>query len=59
MGLYGKAAGPIRNRQMINRLNPNTDEVLAYHEDLDKSKGTKHAVEVARQSKIKVIIKNC
>lgn len=43
---YGKSAGPIRNRQMINQQ---PDEVWAYHDNLRESKGTKDMVRVARQ----------
>src|ERR1039458_3465224 len=35
----GKAAGPIRNEQMI--VEGRADGVIAFHPDLEKSKGTK------------------
>ena len=38
-GAYGKAAGPIRNQQMLTEGKP--DLVLAFHNDITKSKGTR------------------
>lgn len=43
---YGHAAGPIRNRVMLNMEH---DLVLAFHWDLSQSKGTKDCVEEARR----------
>jgi hypothetical protein len=43
---YKKAAGPIRNRKMLD-LAP--DEVHAFHDDLTQSKGTRNCVEQARK----------
>lgn len=44
---YGRSAGPIRNRQMLNE---EPDLVVAFHDDLDESKGTKDCVaEAARR----------
>jgi hypothetical protein len=48
---YGKPAGPKRN---IKMLNTNPSLVLAFHNDLDQSKGTKHIVAEARRRGIKV-----
>ena len=54
---YGKAAGPIRNAQMINELVVlNNSEVWAYHTDLSKSKGTKNTIKLAKKKKLKIII---
>lgn len=47
---YGKRAGPIRNRQM---LEAKPDLVLAFHPDLNKSKGTKHMVQISQEAGIK------
>jgi hypothetical protein len=44
---YGRAAGPIRNRQMLDEGKP--EVVLAFHDDITKSKGTKNMVEQARK----------
>ena len=40
---YGKAAGPIRNQQMLDEGEP--DFALAFHDDLEHSKGTKDMLE--------------
>ena len=48
--LYGRAAGPIRNREQFDKERPNL--VVAFHEDLDSSKGTRDMVRYARS-------KNC
>jgi hypothetical protein len=40
---YGKSAGPKRNQEMIDKEGP-FDLVLAFHEDLEASKGTKDMV---------------
>lgn len=41
-GKYGKAAGPIRNRQMLEVGQPT--EVWAFHDDIASSKGTKDMI---------------
>ena len=43
---FGKAAGPIRNRQMLDQK---PDLVIAFHLDLKKSRGTRNCLEVAEQ----------
>ena len=43
---YGKGAGPIRNREMHDGYKP--DVVLAFHDDLLASKGTRDMVDYAR-----------
>lgn len=43
-GMHGRSAGPIRNRQMLDRQ---PDLVVAFHDDLEASKGTKDCVEEA------------
>lgn len=43
--VYGRAAGPIRNLQM---LDTRPDLVIAFHSNLSSSKGTKHTVVNAR-----------
>jgi hypothetical protein len=40
--IYGKAAGPIRNKKMLTEENP--DLVLAFHPDIETSKGTKNMI---------------
>ena len=49
--LYGRAAGPIRNQQMLDQ---NPDIVLAFHPDINKSKGTADMVRRARKKGIPV-----
>ena len=50
--LHGKAAGPIRNKRMLDEGKPN--KVVFFHSDLAKSKGTKNMVEQARKAGIPV-----
>jgi len=50
---YGKAAGIIRNNKMLD-LNP--DLVLAFHENLTESKGTKHCIKEAKRRGIDVLL---
>lgn len=52
---HGKAAGPIRNRAMLDLL---PDLVVAFHNDLSKSRGTVDTVNEAMRRKIKVEIYN-
>lgn len=49
---YRKGAGPIRNQQMLD--SEPIDLVLAFHDDLSRSKGTKDMVERARKAGIPV-----
>ena len=44
---HGKAAGPIRNQQM---LDADPDFVLAFHDDIESSKGTRNMVKIARKA---------
>lgn len=50
---YGKAAGPMRNMQMLMD-NPDINLVLAFHDFLPNSKGTKDMVKQSEARKIKV-----
>lgn len=52
--IYRRGAGPIRNQQMIDEGKP--DLVLAFHEDISKSVGTKDMVNRAKGYRIKVEI---
>lgn len=47
----GKSAGPIRNRQMLDQK---PDLVLAFHNDIEASKGTKDCVTEAKRRGIPV-----
>lgn len=51
---YGKAAGPIRNQQMLDEGKPNL--VVAFHNALEDSKGTLDMVTRAKKIGIDVII---
>jgi len=48
---YGRAAGPIRNRKMLD-LKP--DKVIAFHSDITKSKGTADCVNETKRRGIDV-----
>jgi hypothetical protein len=48
---HGRAAGPIRNRRMLEEK---PDIVLAFHPNLALSKGTKDMVGIARKAGIEV-----
>ena len=48
--LYGRAAGPIRNKQMLTEGKP--DLVVAFHNDIDSSRGTANMVDQARKAGI-------
>lgn len=52
-GKYGISAGPIRNRKMLD-MNPNL--VLAFHNNIENSKGTKDCVEEAKKRGIDIQI---
>lgn len=60
--MYGKAAGPIRNGEMLHKLltKVQTDKylVLAFHPDLRKSKGTKNMVYISRNAGVEVRVIN-
>lgn len=48
--VVGKAAGPIRNKKMLD-MRP--DIVLAFHSDFENSRGTRHMVALARVAHIR------
>ncbi len=53
-GKFGRAAGPIRNREMVSKGKP--DLVVAFHDDIEHSKGTLDMVTFARYKIISVSI---
>jgi hypothetical protein len=53
-GEHGKAAGPVRNQQMIDEGRPSV--VIAFHDDIQNSKGTKDMVERAKKRNIPVYV---
>jgi len=48
---YGRAAGPIRNMKMLKL---GADLVVAFHDNLAASRGTKHMVSIAEKAGIPV-----
>lgn len=50
---YKKAAGLIRNQEMLD-MKP--DLVIAFHSDIENSKGTKHMISIAKKAGIKVLL---
>jgi hypothetical protein len=50
---YGRAAGPIRNREMLDQR---PDLVLAFHPDITKPKGTADCIKEAKRRGIEVIL---
>ena len=49
---YEKAAGPIRNQLMIDKYHP--DLVIAFHDNIEKSKGTMDMIKRANKAGILV-----
>jgi len=50
---YGRAAGMIRNQQMLDEGKPDT--VLYFHRNLPESKGTKDMVERAQKQNLEIL----
>jgi hypothetical protein len=46
--LYGRAAGFIRNRQMLDE-NPDISKVIAFHNNISESKGTKDMLKISKK----------
>lgn len=53
---YGKSAGPKRNKQMVNLLDKNKDVLLAFHRDIESSKGTLNTINLAKKKGVKVFL---
>lgn len=51
---FGKQADPIRNMQMLTEGKPTL--VMAFHDFIDNSKGTKHMVKIASEAGVTVKI---
>lgn len=49
---FGNSAGPIRNQEMLDKGKP--DLVLAFHDDIRNSKGTKDMIARAKKAGIHV-----
>lgn len=52
--IYGRAAGPIRNQQMLDEGKP--DLVLAFHEHIEDSLGTIDMISRSKKAGVKVIL---
>jgi hypothetical protein len=52
--IYGNAAGPVRNRRMLDE-NPEVELVIAFHDQLHKSSGTKDMLKEAIKRHIPVV----
>ena len=52
---YGDAAGPIRNGEMLREGKP--ELVVAFHNDVDKSKGTADMLSQAREAGVPTAIR--
>lgn len=50
--IYGDAAGPIRNKRMLEEGKPNI--VLAFHDNLKNSKGTANMIQLALERGVPV-----
>lgn len=53
---YGRAAGPIRNKQMITE--EEIELVMAFHDNIASSKGTANMITQAKKQKIPVLLIN-
>ena len=51
---YGRAAGPMRNREQFKNNGRPPDLVLAFHDDFEKSRGTRDMVSVAEEAGVEV-----
>jgi hypothetical protein len=54
-GKHGKAAGPIRNSQMLKEK---LEFVIAFHDDIDDSRGTKDMIKQSLKMRIPVMLVN-
>lgn len=53
---YGLAAGPIRNKEMLDKGKP--DLVIAFHHNLESSVGTKDMITQAKRAGVDIYIYN-
>jgi SLOG family YspA-like protein len=53
--LYGKTAGPVRNRAMLH-AHPDVELVLAFHDRIFESRGTRDMIDVALSLRIVVYL---
>ena len=56
---HGRAAGPIRNQQMLDKENKPDEPIdicLAFHDNIEASKGTKDMMARAKKANIPVVL---
>ena len=53
---FGRAAGPIRNKQMLDKGKPNL--VVAFHDNIAESKGTKNMLAQAKKAGVCTMLYN-
>lgn len=51
---FGRGAGPIRNKQMLDEGKP--DIVIAFHDNIETSKGTAHMLKIAMAAGITTFV---
>lgn len=51
---YGRSAGPLRNKQMLEEGRP--DLIVAFHPAIDRSKGTRHMVRIADEAGFEILL---
>lgn len=54
--LYGKSAGPTRNKEMLECEIETLELVIGFHNNLEKSKGTRHMMEIAKDAGIVTVL---
>ena len=47
---FGKAAGPIRNEQML--VEGRADGTIAFHDDITHSRGTRHMIDISAKRQV-------
>ncbi|MHA2264570.1 MAG: SLOG family protein [Candidatus Thorarchaeota archaeon] len=52
IGRKGKSGGPVRNIIMLQLIKPH--EVLAFHKNIEESRGTKHMLKIAEAAGVEV-----
>lgn len=54
---HGQRGGPIRNEYMLREAKRfGLDMVVAFHDDIERSKGTKHMIGIARREGVRVMV---
>ena len=54
---HGKAAGPIRNQEMLDTIDPESEDmVIGFHKDIENSKGTKDMLKRSKKKGVKTFL---